>query len=214
MEYTLKRSSRKTLALVVKGSTLFVHAPMRVPKFKIDEFVANNLEWINKKLENSKINSLPDSIVNFEQVLVLGNLISTKVHDKRGVSLVDGTLYLNAKADRKTQLLKWYKEQAHVWLQQQIDAVANSLNLSYTKFDLTSARTKWGSCDNNCKILLNFRLIMLPKELIYYVITHELCHTVHHNHSAEFWQMVLQFCPMYKKYRKELKQWAQLNKIY
>ncbi len=48
-------------------------------------------------------------------------------------------------------------------------------------------RTRWGSCSHKNNISLNVKLVLLPKELIDYVMLHELVHTRIHNHSKTFW---------------------------
>ena len=47
--------------------------------------------------------------------------------------------------------------------------------------------TRWGSCSHKNNISLNLKLILLPKELVDYVMLHELVHTRIHNHSKNFW---------------------------
>ena len=43
--------------------------------------------------------------------------------------------------------------------------------------------------------------MLCPPDVVDYVILHELCHTVHHNHSAAFWALVGQHCPDYREKR-------------
>ena len=48
-------------------------------------------------------------------------------------------------------------------------------------------RTRWGSCSHKNNVSLNLKLVLLPKELVDYVMLHELVHTRIHNHSKNFW---------------------------
>ena len=56
-------------------------------------------------------------------------------------------------------------------------------------------RTRWGSCSYKNNISLNLKLVLLPKELIDYVMLHELVHTRIHNHSKKFWACLLYTSP-------------------
>jgi hypothetical protein len=56
--------------------------------------------------------------------------------------------------------------------------------------------------------------MMLPENLQVYVMVHELCHTVHHDHSKNFWSLVSAFLPNYKSCIKQIKNYSFLNNIY
>lgn len=71
-------------------------------------------------------------------------------------------------------------------LPQRIERLAQQAGLRYTKLSIRAARTKWGSCSATNGISLSLFLMQLPEHLRDFVILHELCHTVHHNHSPRF----------------------------
>ncbi|NIN12121.1 MAG: DUF45 domain-containing protein [Gemmatimonadales bacterium] len=66
-------------------------------------------------------------------------------------------------------------------------------------------RTRWGSCSRRSTISLNKKLLFLPAPLVEYVMVHELCHTVHFNHSPEFWDLVRERTPEYQALEAELR---------
>ena len=70
-----------------------------------------------------------------------------------------------------------------------------------------SYKTRWGSCSQNNRLCFHYKLSLLPNELAEYVVIHELCHTVHFNHSKKFWSLVGEFCPEFKEKRKKLKRY-------
>jgi len=70
-----------------------------------------------------------------------------------------------------------------------------------------SYKTRWGSCSQNNQLRFHYKLSLLSNELIEYVVIHELCHTIHFNHSKQFWSLVEEFCPQYKERRKKLKKY-------
>ena len=61
---------------------------------------------------------------------------------------------------------------------------------SYGRITIRASRTKWGSCSFRNDLSLSLYLMALPERLRDYVIVHELCHTVHHDHSPRFHALV------------------------
>jgi predicted metal-dependent hydrolase len=59
---------------------------------------------------------------------------------------------------------------------------------------------------NSKNISLNYKLLFLPQPLMRYVLIHELCHTIHMNHSSKFWQLVNKFEPNYKNLDPQLRE--------
>lgn len=71
-----------------------------------------------------------------------------------------------------------------------IARIAAATGLCYAGMTVRAARTKWGSCSGRNTISLSLYLMLLPEHLRDYVILHELCHTVHHDHSPRFHALV------------------------
>lgn len=67
-----------------------------------------------------------------------------------------------------------------------IARLSAATGLKYEKLSIRASRTKWGSCSGSNHISLSLFLMTLPEVLRDFVILHELCHTVHHNHSPRF----------------------------
>ena len=78
------------------------------------------------------------------------------------------------------------RAEAKAYLPQRVAELAQLCGLRYGKVTIRAARTKWGSCTSKGNISLSLFLMTLPPHLRDYVIIHELCHTVHHNHSPRF----------------------------
>lgn len=75
-----------------------------------------------------------------------------------------------------------------------IERIARETGLQYAKLGIRASRTKWGSCSGRNHISLSVFLVTLPEHLRDFVILHELCHTVHHNHSPHFHALVDRLC--------------------
>jgi predicted metal-dependent hydrolase len=65
---------------------------------------------------------------------------------------------------------------------------------------------RWGSCTREGRIMLNPALVSAPKDCIDYVITHELCHTRIHNHSAEYYELLTRIMPDWEERKTRLDQ--------
>ena len=65
--------------------------------------------------------------------------------------------------------------------------LADRYHFKYKRVFIRNQRTRWGSCSHHNNISLNVKLVMLPTELMDYVILHELVHTRVHDHSRRFW---------------------------
>lgn len=70
---------------------------------------------------------------------------------------------------------------------------------------ITSARTRFGSCSGRNRISYSWRLMQYPEEAIDYVVVHELCHILHHNHSKAFYDCIETVLPDWRKRRLKLK---------
>lgn len=75
-------------------------------------------------------------------------------------------------------------------LPERIGRLSRQTGLNYNKLTIRASRTKWGSCSGTNNISLSLFLMTLPEHLRDFVIVHELCHTVHHNHSPRFHALV------------------------
>ena len=71
-----------------------------------------------------------------------------------------------------------------------VEYFARRFGFSYGRVTIRAARSKWGSCSGENNISLSLFLMTLPEHLRDYVIIHELCHTVHHDHSPRFHALV------------------------
>ncbi len=133
---------------------------------------------------------------------------------RRGQRII-WTIPLDTESDDETNqetvrkaVRKALNEQAMAYLPRRLQYLAELGGFTYSQVRYGNAKGRWGSCSSQGVISLNVALMRLPKELIDYVLIHELSHTKHLNHSANFWSLVETYYPDYKTARKELKSFS------
>jgi predicted metal-dependent hydrolase len=67
---------------------------------------------------------------------------------------------------------------------------AMALGVRYTRIALRDQRSRWGSCSTTGTLSFNWRLVLAPHDVLDYVVVHEVCHLIEHNHGPDFWRLV------------------------
>ncbi|MGN1106530.1 MAG: M48 family metallopeptidase [Huintestinicola sp.] len=210
MEYELIRSGRKTLALTIdRDGKLIIRAPYRMPESSIEEFIREKSDWIEKhsaaasrrtEQKNERLSLPPENLPLFGRL--------TPVSHEKPYGYIDGSIHLPENMTLEAlmpYLRKLYAAIAKETLIPRTYAAAERMGITITAVRINSAKTRWGSCSAQKSINLSRMLIAADPQLIDYVIVHELCHTVHMDHSPAFWQLVEKYIPDYKDRREGLK---------
>lgn len=192
--YKIIKSKRKTLCLSIKyDGEVIVRVPLHTSQIVIDEFVLKHKDWLNSKLD--KINQVKSEHC-IPKYFYLGNAYSLQYQkDFNDVHIDNGHFYTGF--DRE-QLINWQKQQVRKIVKNFLDEYTLKFDLRYQQIKINSAKSRWGSCSINGNISFSYRVLMLPTNVIKYIVAHELSHLVHHNHSVEFWQHVAILYPDYK----------------
>lgn len=99
----------------------------------------------------------------------------------------------------------FYKEYANDFICLRVMYFSQLMNLEYSDIKFRKMKSRWGSCSSRKVLTFNTELIKIKKELIDYVVVHELAHIQHMNHSKKFHDLVDKYLPDSKFYRQELK---------
>lgn len=198
MEYKLIRQERKTLALMFeRDGNLIVKAPMKLSENDIQKFVLSKSKWIEKQRGRFKNVDAFKSTFDFSNYIYLYG-------EKLAFQDVDMGLLIGDMKDKERKLVKFYHEQAEKTLPQIAKELSASSGLKYKTIKLSSSRRNWGSYDREGNMKLNFRLVMLPRPIIEYVVLHELCHGKQLNHSPAFYAELTKYCPNCKELKANL----------
>jgi predicted metal-dependent hydrolase len=76
---------------------------------------------------------------------------------------------------------------------------AAALGVEYRRITLRDQRSRWGSCSSKGSLSFNWRLVLAPHDVLDYVVVHEVCHLVEHNHGPRFWELVERRRPNYRE---------------
>lgn len=208
MEYTVIRSKRKTISLSVDNQlNVVVRAPLHASQQRIRSFVAQNEEWIYKRKALIGQYNIAHPCVSGEygqRIFYLGREYTIAPTESKYVYLGDASLFVPTRKPVKQQLTEWYKKQARAVLTERTEYYAALWKLDYKHVRISSARTRYGSCSPDNGISYTFRMVMLPIDLIDYVVVHELCHTCYKDHQKSFWNAVQNILPDYKDRRKRI----------
>lgn len=222
IDYTLRRSSRKTLGLSIDGRGLIVSIPSRLSLREAERFMLERAKWITEKLaqwaaRQSSASAPVLQITDGMTFSLLGAPCTVRLlsganrarwiegHESREIHLA-----LREGADAKLLLLRSVQRYALTYFRGRVQEFGVRLNAlspatQIPSLRLTNARTRWGSCSQRSGIRLNWRLIHLPFAQIDYVVAHELSHLLEMNHSARFWKTVAQLYPPYEGAHEALK---------
>ncbi len=107
--------------------------------------------------------------------------------------------------DAHAALRRWLVAKGRRHLLPLVENEARGRPFTYRKASVRCQRTRWGSCSQAGRLSLNAQLLFLPRELIRYVVLHELCHTVHLDHSEAFWTLLGTFDDDVDQHRREIR---------
>lgn len=121
-----------------------------------------------------------------------------------------GVLRSSGDSAWQAALKRWLARKGRQRLVPWLEQVSEELALPFSGVSVRGQRSRWGSCSARGHINLNYALLFLPPQCVRYLFVHELCHTLHLNHSPRYWQLVASKEPHYRRLEQELRQAAAL----
>jgi len=220
-DYTvIRRPRRKTVSISVKiDGTVVIAVPARLAQKRIEQIVHSKARWIRDRLrfnEEMRARYRPKEYVSGGAFSYLGRNYRLKVIEGkvRPASLAQGRIHVHVPpgmdGEEKAQhiiraLTAWYQGRAEKCLVEKAARYAAQLGVTPAQVGIKSYRSRWGSCHRDGRVYFNWRIIMAPHSVVDYLVVHELCHLVHHNHSPAYWRLVESMLPAYREARSWLK---------
>ncbi|MGB3962782.1 MAG: SprT family zinc-dependent metalloprotease [Sulfurimonas sp.] len=180
---------------------------LKTPKVSQDfihELLLQREQWMRKQI--LKFQKTKPKEINLEdEVLLFGEIYSLDSQEAKPLREKLAKIPINAVLKIENSYNLFYLELSQEYLPKRVEYFAQIMRLEYRGVVFKKFKSKWGSCDSKKIITLNTQLMKVQKELIDYVIVHELAHLVHMNHSKAFHAHVEKYLPFSQKLRSALK---------
>ena len=228
IEVSVHRTDRvRSADLFVEASTVRLVVPKRLSDQQIERIVKAKSVWIGKKLRLNSAVVVPKrrEFISGESVQYLGKNYRLKVivGVANTVKMRGGRIEVClAKRGKDSQsdalirelLISWYRERAIERLSEKVEKFSKRLSVTVDSVAVRDFKSRWGSCIDPNTIVFNWRVIMAPHHVIDYVVAHELCHLLHHDHSTRFWNSVQQTVTDFQKSQSWLRSYgSQLKSV-
>jgi len=214
----IRTNRRKTASVKVVEGRVAVVVPRFTTKARVEELVAKKTRWIREKLllQREHRPPKPKEYVCGECFTYLGRNYRLKVEagPSKMVKLKNGRLVVQVppsvqKREQYVQnaLVGWYREHALEKLTEKVDRYSKVIRVTPSSLGIKTFKGRWGSCSSKGHVQFNWKIIIAPNRIVDYVVVHELCHLLHHNHGPEYWKCVERVFPDYQ----ECKEWLRVN---
>ena len=178
-------------------------------------YAISKLSWIReqqKKLKN-QARETPRQFIERESHHVWGRrylMTVAYLEAKPFVTLDHKRISLTVRPDspaaKRAEIIhEWHKSLLHEAVPVLIRKWERKLKVEVTGYFLQRMKTKWGSCNHTAgNIRLNTELVKKPKDLLEYVIVHEMVHLLEPTHSERFIAILQKHYPTWREARAEL----------
>ena len=214
----VKRTNRKKSAsITLVGGIVKITVPKFMSDYTVRELIKKRTSWINIKLKEQSLKPpiIKKNYISGELFPYLGKNFKLKVinGERASIKLVGGYLVIklqkneiNIKNSAKFLLQSWYKKHAEDQSIKKTNHFSKIVGVTPKSISIKNYKSRWGSCSIDGELSYNWRIILAPHHIVDYVVVHELCHLLEHNHSPRYWQHVENYFPEWKNSRNWLRQ--------
>ncbi len=203
VEHIVKPKLKNSYLSIDKALHIVVKTPQVSHQF-VEQLLLQKEPWLRKQYAKVLQNQ-PQTIQLTQELLLFGEVVDIREETAR---FLHKKLEKVDLSDTKKVLHTYdsfYKHIAQKYFPQRVEYFSSRMNLSFTKIKYRKMKSRWGSCNMQKELTFNTQLIKVKKELIDYVIVHELAHIKHMNHSKAFHALVDSYLPDAKLHREALK---------
>lgn len=204
---------RKTVSIFIeRDGSVKVLAPLNAATEKIEAAIQSKsyqifsklARW--KELNQGKVNR---EFVNGQSFLYLGRNYRLAIVETQDVPLkISGGNFLLLKSqlpNAKKAFRAFYKEKATQKIKERLALISECFQQKPTSIKVLDLQNRWASWTPKNGLNFHWKCAMAPIGVLDYIITHEMVHLLHPNHSADFWNELDKKMPHYRKYEQWLK---------
>lgn len=215
-DYVVRVSPRaKRLQLRVKPcGQVEVVVPRGVALRHVPGFVAEHEAWLRQTLARLNLQHaaqplLPESIT----LPAIAGEWQVSYHPGRRGRVIDHAaapaaqlqVFGGDEQQQRAALQQWLNQLARECLVPWLEEVSAEVGLPFAGATVRAQKGRWGSCSSRKQINLNRALMFMSPGAVRYLFIHELCHTIHMNHSARYWALVADHEPDHRRFEAELR---------
>jgi predicted metal-dependent hydrolase len=208
--------ARRVLVKLIPGKGLQVVVPRGFDPGRVAGILASKRSWIERtravlEADGADLTGRPPDLPDEAAFRAAGRTCRVDYLDRPGRTTVienGPSILVRGPKDDPAALLdglvRFTTAKAREFLLPRLDEASRRLDMPYSALRVRRQRTRWGSCSARGVISLNAKLLFLPPELVDHLLLHELCHTRHLNHSAQYWALVASHQPDFARLEKAL----------
>ena len=214
----IRTERSKSASIEIEDDIVKVVVPKTLSDQRIEDLIDNRTAWIRQKLKIhiETIRPKPKEYVNGESFTYLGRNYRLKcirgatgqVKLKNGylnVPIAEGVSESDLGRPVRQSLYQWYQTRALEKLKDKTKRYASILGVKPQSVDVKEYKARWGSCSSSGDVTYNWRIIIAPHQIVDYIVVHELCHLLEHNHGPKYWKHVQSVIPQYRNHKEWLK---------
>lgn len=204
VEVHVRRSDRRqTIGLTVERDGSVVAAvPVSVPLGEVERQLRSRELWLHSALTRRTMLTPAPAVkqyVSGEGFYYLGRAYrlrvlraATAANQIPELRLFQGMFHLRGDcAPRGGECFaRWYSARADSWLAERMPRLQRRVGVEVRRVAVMDLGYRWASCSDNGRLNFHWRTILLPPDMVEYLVLHELCHLVEHNHTPRFWSLV------------------------
>lgn len=221
-DYQVRESARArhvSIKISLQGAVEVV-VPAGFDPGRVPDILQRRRAWILKtvqRLQGQQMALAPDHFEAVPTVLAVRSRSETwqvcyEPSDRAQLALTQAGPYALSLRGHQSDpggpelLRQWLIRKARAEFAPWLRELSFVIGLPFERISVRGQKTRWASCSSDKNISLNYKLLFLPPPLVHYVFVHELCHTVHMDHSRAFWQLVAEKLPDYRYPQQELRE--------